>query len=154
MIRTARHVLLRTHTMGHMTPGMTRHVRIREETPLTSPQIPVGPRRWMWITDRMMKPIFPEGDRSYPPAIGIGANLLIPLGIALLMPRLSLVRNITGITGGTILSLPQSFPSVDIGTRAGRFLYTAMILFSSTEGLWMLGKIAAHNRVVRRWIGS
>ena len=108
----------------------------------------------MWITDRRMKPIFPEGDRLYPPAIGIGANLLTPLGIALSMPRLSLVRNITVITGGTIFSLPQSFPSVDIGTHSGRFLYTAIILFSSTEGLWMLGKIAAHNRVVRRWIGS
>jgi hypothetical protein len=96
--------------------------------------------------------IFPEGARSYPLAIGIGANLLTPLGIALSMPRLLLVRNITGISGGTILSLPRSFPSVDIGTRAGRFRYTAMILFSSTEGLWMHGKIPAHNRVVHRWI--
>jgi hypothetical protein len=43
---------------------------------------------------------------------------------------------------------------VDIGTRAGRYLYTAMILFSSTDGLWMHGKIAAHNSVVRRWIES
>jgi hypothetical protein len=108
----------------------------------------------MWITDRTMKPIFPEGARSYPPAIGIGANLLTPLGIALSMPRLSLVRNITGINGGTILSLPRSFPVVDIGTRAGRYLYTATILFSSTKGLWMHGKIAAHNNVVRRWIES
>ena len=106
----------------------------------------------MWITDRTMKPIFPEGDRSYPPAIGIGANLLTPLGIALLSPRLLLVRNITDITGGTILSLLGSFPSVDIGTRAGRFRYTAMILFSSTKGLWMHGKITAHNGVVHRWI--
>jgi len=57
----------------------------------------------MWIMDRTMKPIFHEGARSYPPAIGIGANLLTPLGIALLMPRLSLVRNITDITRGTIL---------------------------------------------------
>ena len=75
----------------------------------------------MWIMDRTMKPIFPEGARSYPPVIGIGTNLLTPLGIALSMPRLLLVRNITGITGGTILSLPRSFPSVDIGMRAGRF---------------------------------
>ena len=106
----------------------------------------------MWIMDWRMKPIFPEGARSYPPTIGIGANLLTPLGIALLMPRLLLVRNIADITGGTILSLPRSFPSVDKGMRAGRFRYTAMILFSSTEGLWMHGKIAAHNRVVHRWI--
>jgi hypothetical protein len=56
----------------------------------------------MWITDRTMKPIFPEGDRLYPPTIGIGANLLTPLGIALSIPWLLLVRNITGITGGTI----------------------------------------------------
>ncbi len=154
MIIKARHVLLQIHTMGHMTPGVTWRVRIREGTPLTSPQIPVGPRRWMWITDRTMKPIFPEGDRSYPPAIGIGANLLTPLGIALSMPRLSLVRNITGINGGTILSLPRLFTVVDKGTPAGKYLYTAMILFSSTEGLRMHGKIAAHNSVVRRWIES
>ena len=106
----------------------------------------------MWIMDRTMKPIFPEGARTYPPVIGIGTNLLTPLGIALSMPRLSLVRNITDITRGTILSLPRSFPSVAIGTRAGRFRYTAMILFSSTDELWMHGKIAAHKRMVRRWI--
>jgi hypothetical protein len=43
---------------------------------------------------------------------------------------------------------------VVIRTRAFRYLYTAMILFSSTDGLWMHGKIAAHNSVVRRWIES
>jgi hypothetical protein len=89
----------------------------------------------MWITARTMKPVFPKGDRSYPPVIGIDANLLTPLGIALLMPRLLLAGNITGISGGTILSLPQSFTVVDIGTRAERYLYTAMILISSTAGL-------------------
>ena len=42
---------------------------------------------------RMMKPIFYKGDRSFPPAIGIVANLL--------------VGNIMGVNGGTILSLPR-----------------------------------------------
>ena len=58
--------------------------------------------------------IFPEGARSYPLAIGIGANLLTPLGIALSMPRLLLVRNITGITGGTICHLCSLREVVDV----------------------------------------
>ena len=118
------------------------------------PPIPVGPRRWMWITARTMKPVFHKGDRLHPPAIGTGANLLTLLGIAPLMPQLLLVGNIMGTKGGTILLLPKSLKVVDIRTRAERYLYTAMILFSSTAGLWMHGKIAAHNSVVRWWIES
>jgi hypothetical protein len=152
VILMAKQVLLQIPTMGHATPGTTRRVRIWAGTPLMSPHLPVAPRMWMPGAAMTMRPIFPKGDRLFHPAIGIGANLLIPLGIALLMPLLLLVRNITGINGGTILSLPRSFPVVDIGTRAGRSLSTAMILFSSTAGLWMHGKIAAHNSVVRRWI--
>ena len=146
--------LMTIPTMGHVTPGTTRRVRIREGTPLMSPHIPIGPRMWMSDMAWMMKPIFHKGDRLFPPAIGIGANLLTSLGIALSMPRLSLVGNITGTSGGTIPPLPGSFPVVVIRMRAGRYLYTAMILFSSTDGLWMHEKIAAHNSVVRRWIES
>jgi hypothetical protein len=86
----------------------------------------------MWITAQTMKPVFPKGDRLYPPVIGSNANLLTPLGIALSMLQLLLVRNITGINGDTILSLPRSFTVVDIGTCTVRYLYTAMNLFSST----------------------
>ena len=100
--------LLRIHIMGPATPGMNQRVRIRGDTPLTSPRIPTGPRRWMWTTNRMMKPIFPKGDRSCHPAIGIGANLPTPLGIAHWMPRLLRVGNIMVINGGTILSLRRS----------------------------------------------
>ena len=103
----ARHVLLQIPTMGHVTPGTTRRVQIREGTPLMSPPIPVGPRMWMSDMARMMKPIFHKGDRLFPPAIGIVANLLTPLGIVHSMPRPSLVGNIMGINGGTILSLPR-----------------------------------------------
>ena len=108
----------------------------------------------MWNTTRMMKPVFPKADRLCHPAIGIGANLPTPLGIAHWMLRLSRVGNIMVINGGTILSLLRSFSVVDIGTRAEGCLSAAMILFSSTAGLWMHGKIAAHSSVVRRWIES
>ena len=152
----ARHVLLRTRTMSPMTPGMNRRTLIQGNTPLTSPHIPVGPRRWVWITAQTMKPVFPKGDRLYPPAIGTGANLLTPLGIAPSMPQLLLVGNIMGTKRDTILSLLRSLKVADIRMRAEseRYLYTAMILFSSTAGLWMHGKIAAHNSVVRWWIES
>ncbi len=57
---------------------------------------------------RMMKPVFPKGDRPCHPAIGIGANLPTPMGIAPWMPRLLRVGNIMVINGGTILSLQRS----------------------------------------------
>ena len=103
-------------------------------------------------TTRTKKPICLKADRSYHPAIGIGANLPTQRGIAHWMPRPSRVGNIMGINGGTILSRLGSFSVVDIGTRAVGSLSTAMILFYFTEGSWMHGEIAAHNNVVRRSI--
>ena len=102
----------------------------------------------MLNTTRTRKPIFLKADRSCHPAIGIGANLPTLRGIAHWMPRPSRVGNIMGINGGTILSRLRSFSVVDIGTHAEGSLSTAMILFCSTEGFWMHGKIAAHNIVV------
>ena len=101
-----------------------------------------------------MKPVFPKAVRLCHPDIRIGTNLPTPLDIAPWMLRLSCVGNIMVINGGTILSLLRSFSVVDIGTRAEGCLSTAMILYSSTAGLWMHGKIAAHSRVGRRWIES
>ena len=151
---TAQPFLLRIHTMGPVAPEMNRHVWIRDNTPLTSPPIPVGPRGWMLNTTRTRKPVFLKADRSCHPAIEIGTNLPTPRGIAHWMPRLSRVGNIMVINGGTILSLLRTFSVVDIGTHAEGSLSTAMILFSCTAGLWMHGKIAAHSSVVRWWIGS
>ena len=106
----------------------------------------------MLNTTRTRKPIFLKADRSCHPAIGIGANLPTLRGIAHWMPWPLRLGNIMGINGGTILSRLRSFSVVDIGMRVEGFLSTAMILFYSTEGFWMHGKIAAHNNVVRRSI--
>ena len=105
----------------------------------------------MWHTIRMMKHIFPKAARSCHPAIGIGIKLHTLLDIAHWMPWLSRVKHIMVINGGTILSLRRS---LDIGIPAEGSFSTAMILFSSTAGLWMHGKIAAHSRVSLQWIES